>query len=68
MSNTQNAQILAYMKTGNEVTPLEAFRFFNITRLAARVFEIRSTGVEVQDRWITTYDGKRYKAYSVKKT
>jgi hypothetical protein len=64
--NTQNAQVLAWMKSGNEITSLEAFINFKITRLAARVYEIRSTGVEVDDRWITTSEGKRYKAYRVK--
>lgn len=68
MIGTQNAQILRHMQTIGEITPLEALNYCGCLRLAARIHEIRSTGVEVKDRWVTSDDGKRYKAYSVKKT
>ena len=68
MISTQNAQILRHMQTIGEITPLDALNYCGCLRLAARIYEIRSTGVEVQDRWVTSDDGKRYKAYSVKKT
>jgi hypothetical protein len=68
MIGTQNAQILRHMQIIGEITPLDALHYCGCLRLAARIYEIRSTGVEVQDRWVTSDDGKRYKAYSVKKT
>lgn len=63
MIGTQNAQILRHMETIGEITPLEALNYCNCLRLAARIYEIKNSGVEVEDRWITSDNGKRYKAY-----
>ena len=39
-SQTQTARILAYMREGNTITPLEALHKFNCFRLGARISDI----------------------------
>ena len=41
---SQSAEILAYLQTGNSLTPLQAFRKFGCLRLAARILEIKAAG------------------------
>lgn len=41
----QNEQILNYLKTGKELTPIEALNMFGTFRLAARIHDLRS------ERW-----------------
>jgi hypothetical protein len=38
---SQNERILAYLKTGKTLTPLNAFRMFGCFRLAARIWDLR---------------------------
>lgn len=46
---TQAGQILAYMKAGNKITPLEALNKFSCMRLQARVHDIEQrTGIRVK--------------------
>jgi len=48
---TQNEQVLKRLKKG-PLTPLQALQELGCTRLAARVYDLRRDGVEVQDRWL----------------
>ena len=41
---TQNAQILHYLKQGKTISPLEALNMFGCFRLAGRIFELREDG------------------------
>lgn len=63
---TQTQAILRHMRSGYEITALEALKLFNCMRLAARINDLKDMGVDIADRWITREDGKRFKAYSVK--
>ena len=43
MSQTQNLQILSYLKKGKPITPLEALEKFGCWRLSARIYDLRKT-------------------------
>lgn len=48
-SASQTKQILAYLQSGNSITPLEALNLFGCMRLQARIYDIeRETGVRAQ--------------------
>ena len=44
---TQNAQILAALKEGRNITPLDALREFGSFRLAARICQLREMGLSL---------------------
>ena len=46
-------------------THLDAIAYANCTRLAARVYDLRTSGIEVHDRWVTSDSGARFKAYKI---
>lgn len=41
---TQNLMVLAHLKTGRELTPIEALKKYGCFRLAARVYELKQAG------------------------
>lgn len=45
---SQNAEILSYLARGHTLTPLEALSRFGCFRLAARVYELRYMGYDIQ--------------------
>ena len=60
---SQKQKILNYMLRGNRITPLEALKYFQCERLAARIADIRNSGHDVKSEFITLSSGKRVKAY-----
>lgn len=44
---TQYEKIIMYIDKYGSITPFDAFREFGITRLAARIFELRLKGVNI---------------------
>lgn len=44
---TQHERIMNYIDTYGSITPFDAFREFGVTRLAARIFELRMKGVNI---------------------
>jgi len=44
---SQESQILAYLKQGGALTPLDALSRFGTMRLAARVFDIKAKGYDI---------------------
>ena len=48
MSDTQNTNLLHALKFGRRITPMAALRLWGIFRLAARVHELRRSGVPVK--------------------
>lgn len=55
--------ILAYMKSGKSITPIEALNLFGCFRLGARCFELKARGIQIKSEFITTHSGKRIKKY-----
>jgi hypothetical protein len=62
-SQSQAKKILAYLKAGNRITPIEALEKFGSFRLGARIADLRADGHEIQSEFVTTPNGKRVKSY-----
>lgn len=60
---TQNAQILAHLKAGKRITPLDALREYGCFRLGARIFELKAEGHNILKEMIETDSGKRVAEY-----
>ncbi len=50
---TQANRVLEYLESGKTITTLNAFKELGITRLAARVYELKCDGHEVKKNTIT---------------
>ncbi len=61
---TQNELILAALRRGERLTPLDALRRFGCFRLAARVDDLRRAGYPVRSA-ISVEGGKRHAVYSL---
>lgn len=64
---SQNAEILAWLKAGNSISPLDALERFGCFRLGARCYDLRKQGHKI----ITTpveRNGKRFASYSLETT
>ena len=48
-TETQNAQILARLKSGKTITPLEALAEFGCLRLSGRIYDLRRDGHQIED-------------------
>jgi hypothetical protein len=44
---TQTAAILAHLKSGKTITPMDALNLYGTMRLGARIFDIRAMGYNV---------------------
>lgn len=65
MTDTQNNQILQYLKSGKSITSLEALRLFGCLRLSGRIFDLRKRGNAILSREIHTFTGKRIAEYYI---
>ena len=61
---TQNQQILARLKSGKTITPIQALQQFGCMRLAARIRDLRDDGHLIAAVWYQTRD-KKVKRYSL---
>lgn len=61
---SQNEQILAYLKTGHSLTPLEALRNFGCFRLGARIHNLKAQGYAIKTETVFA-GGKRFARYSL---
>ena len=62
----QCKRILKVLKRGHKITTFDAFLMHpSITRLGARISELRSAGHPITDKWIKSRSGVRYKAYFI---
>ncbi len=62
MRATHSGLILEALKSGRQLTALEALDEFGCFRLAARIHDLRKAGHNVLDDMITT-NGKRHAVY-----
>lgn len=62
-SQSQNAKILAHLQQGGRITSLEALNQFGCLRLSARIKDLRDSGWQIVDQFITVPSGKRVKQY-----
>ena len=49
---TQAERVLDYLESGNTITTLNAFTELGITRLAARIYELKEEGHDVKSKRI----------------
>lgn len=61
---TQEEMILDYLKEHGSITSMQAFQRLGITRLSARVYDLRDHGHNVVTETVTK-NGKRYAAYKL---
>ena len=56
---TQCEKVLDYMKSNGSITTMEAFRNLRVTRLPARIYDLRKAGVKIRQerRYKKTDDG-----------
>lgn len=58
---TQREEVLSYMMENGGITSMEAFRKLGITRLSARIYELRELGYPIENKHIT----KKHKGVTV---
>lgn len=63
--DTQNSAILAALKSGRSIIPLDALSEFGCLRLAARICDLRSAGHPIERSWGTGGE-KRWAEYRLK--
>ena len=51
---TQADRVLAYIKTFGSITTLEAFRDLGVTRLSARIYELRARNINIDSTSVTS--------------
>jgi hypothetical protein len=59
---SQADRILAYMKKGRTLTPLEALEKFGCFRLGARVWQLKKAGHDIRSRLVDV-NGKKVSRY-----
>lgn len=64
MKESQNEQILAYLKSGNSLTPLQALELFNCWALSSRIADLNRPEKIIGAEMIKDErTGKRYAKY-----
>jgi hypothetical protein len=61
----QASSILAYLRRGYSITPLDALNLFGCMRLGARIWELRKKGHAIRAAWKHLPSGKRVAEYSL---
>jgi hypothetical protein len=61
-TKTQNEEILAHLKSGRAISPLEALERYGSMRLGGRIHELRQQGHDIVTDMVTK-NGKRYAEY-----
>lgn len=51
---TQADRVLEYIQKFGSITTLQAYRDLGVTRLSARIFELRARGLEIDSTSITS--------------
>jgi hypothetical protein len=54
---SQNERILAYLKTGKTLTPLNALRMFDCLRLSARIYDLKWVDYNIETTFVKTKSG-----------
>ena len=65
MTETQTAQILAHLKTGRSITPLDALHDFQCFRLGARIYDLKQDGYNIVKEMVEVQSGKRVASYTL---
>lgn len=68
MTETQTAQILAHLKTGRSITPIDALNKYGCFRLGARIYDLKQDGHNIYREMVETDSGKRVASYTLVKS
>jgi hypothetical protein len=60
---SQNKQIKAYLEEGNSITAIQALEKFGCFRLAARIKDLKETGMVIDKAMISNNEGKHHAVY-----
>ena len=63
---TQKEALRALLLTGEEVTALDALDRLGCFRLASRIHDLKSDGMDIVDRRVETRGGAHIKAYKLR--
>lgn len=63
MTDTQNRMILAELKQGKSITPIDALTKHGCFRLSARIYDLRQAGHNITKRMVETDSGKMVAEY-----
>ncbi len=58
-SASQKSRILAYMKAGHRITPLEALNLFGCFRLGARIADLKEEGHDIKSEFVKIPNNKK---------
>lgn len=62
--NSQEEDILAWLKIGHKITPLDALERFGCFRLGARIWQLKKYGHDIKTTMVEK-NGKRFAEYSL---
>lgn len=65
LSMSQSCQILAHLKSGRSITPIEALELYGCFRLAGRIKDLRDAKFEIETEMVNE-NGKTFAKYSMK--
>jgi hypothetical protein len=66
MKNSQSLRILAFLKSGKSITPIQALNRFGCFRLAARIHNLKAMGYRITSTTKTNpKTKKKYASYSI---
>lgn len=65
-TKSQTEEILARLKTGKAVSPLEALERFGCFRLGGRIYDLKKQGHKIETI-IVEKNGKRFASYRLEK-
>ena len=64
--DSQNDQVLAYLKKNGSITQWDAIQEFACLRLSARIYDLRCRGYKIDSSMTKNSNGKRYATYRFK--
>lgn len=65
MIESQNAAILAHLKTGRSITPIDALNEYGCFRLGARIHELKKDGHNIARELVEVKTGTRVASYTL---
>lgn len=54
MSISQNDKVLQFMKMNGSISSMQAFKYLGVTRLSARIADLRERGVKIISKTVYT--------------
>ena len=65
MTESINSNVLAHLRRGQTLTPLNALRLYGTLRLASAIYDLRKLGHDIKSESLLLPSGKRVAKYSM---